>query len=145
MSRTLTVVGVAAIAVLSAVAASQAQGPQNPQRGGRPGVECGPARGADDQTQGMQQGRGVRRGPQGAMLGRGPGAGRQGGIGRPGGPGRMGGRGFALCGLDLTDEQKTQIRALHQETRQQIEALLTPEQKAKLRARRGGGAGLDEK
>lgn len=136
MSRTLTVVGVATIAVLSAVAASQAQGPPNAQRGGRPEVECGPARGANDQAPGVQQGRGGRRGPQGAVRGR--------GMGRPG-PGRMGGRGFGLCGLDLTDEQKTQIRALHQETRQQIEALLTPEQKAKLRARRGGGAGLDEK
>ena len=141
MSRALTVVGVATIAVLSAVAASQAQGPPNPQRGNRPGAaqgierfECGPGRGA------------AQPGPQGAMRGRGPGAGRQGGIGRPGGPGRFGGRGFALCGLDLTNDQKAQIKTLHQETRQAIEALLTPEQKAKLRARRGGGGvGLDEK
>ena len=131
MSRTLTVVGVAMIAVLGAVAASQAQGPQNGPRGNRPEVS---------QDQGQRRD-GAECGP--GRMGRGPG--RQGGIGRPGGPGRFGGRGFALCGLGLTDDQKAQIKALHEETRQAIEALLTPEQKAKLRARRGGGAGLEEK
>jgi Spy/CpxP family protein refolding chaperone len=50
----------------------------------------------------------------------------------------MGGRGNPLCGLDLTEEQKTQIEAIHQKTRDEVEAVLTPEQREKLRARRGG-------
>lgn len=54
----------------------------------------------------------------------------------------MGGRGRELCGLDLTDEQKAQIAAIHQKSREEVGAVLTPEQKEKLKARRGGrGAG----
>ena len=149
MKRTLTVIGAAVIVAVGAVAASQAQGAQNPrtageQRGGRPEFGCGPARGVDDQGPGVQPGRSGQRPPQGAIRGRGPGGGRQGALGRPGGPGGpgRGGRGGALCGLDLTEEQKTQIAAIHEKTRQEIEAILTPEQREKLQARRGGrGAG----
>lgn len=53
---------------------------------------------------------------------------------RRGGPGR----GMALRGLDLTDEQKTQVKAIHEKTRAEVEAVLTPEQLEKLKARRGG-------
>ncbi len=127
MKRTLAVVGAAVIAVVGAAAASQAQGRPNAQGPGqaRDRFECGPPRGND--------------GPgQGAVRGRGPGGARRGGIGRPGGPGRMGGRGNPLCGLDLTAEQQAQVAAIHQRSRSEIDAVLTPEQKEKLRARRGG-------
>lgn len=161
MKRTVAVVGLAVVAVLG-TAAVQAQGRQGrpsavEQRGGRPGMgpgmglgrngdECGPFRLQDGPGQGMGPGRGMRPGgPQGGMRGRGQGlgpqgaAGRPGGQGRPAGPGRMGGRGRALCGLDLTADQRTQIKALRNENRKELEAILTPEQLAKLRARRGGG------
>ena len=132
MKRILTVVGALVIALVGAVAASQAQGRQGPpaageQRGDRPEIGCGPARGI-----------GGQRPQQGAMRGRGQGMGRQSAIGRPGGPGRIGGRGHALCGLDLTDDQKAQIKTIRQESRDEIEGVLTPEQREKLRARRGG-------
>ena len=145
MKRILTVIGVGVIAVGGAVAASQAQGQQDPRAGdqriGRQEIGCGPARGVDDQGPGVQPGRGGQRPPQGAMRGRGPGGGRLGGFGRPGGPGGpgRGGRGNPLCGLGLTEDQKTQIAAIHQKTREEIEAVLTPEQREKLHARRGGG------
>ena len=141
MNRTLTVVGAAIVAVVGAVAASQAQGRPGIGQGIGPGAdrfECGPARPGEGQGQGVRPGRAGQPNPQGAMRGRGPGGGRQGGLGRPGGPGRMGGRGNPLCDLDLTEEQKTQIEAIHQKTRDEVEAVLTPEQKEKLRARRGG-------
>lgn len=144
MKRTMAVVGAAVIALVGAVAVSQAQGRQDPQaggepRGGRPEFGCGPERGPNGQApglrrgpggQGLQQGMrgGARGGRQGAM-------GRPNGPGRPGGPGR-GGRGAALCGLDLTDEQQAQIKTIHEKTREQVEAVLTPEQLEKLRARR---------
>jgi Spy/CpxP family protein refolding chaperone len=48
----------------------------------------------------------------------------------------MGGRGVGLRGLDLTEAQKTQIQALRQQHQRELEAVLTPEQVAKLRARR---------
>lgn len=132
MKRTLTAVGAFVIALVGVVAASQAQGRQGPpaaggQRGDRPEIGCGPARGIDGQ-----------RPMQGAMRGRGQGMGRQGGLGRPGGPGRHGGRGQALCGLDLTADQKAQIKTIRQASRDEIEGVLTPEQREKLRARRGG-------
>lgn len=138
MKRSLTVLGAAVIALVGAVAASQAQTPQNPQAAGdqRPGAamfDCGPERGPDGQ------------GPPrpGEVRGRGQAGDRPVGIGRPGGPGGRGGpgrggRGNPLCGLDLTEEQKTQITAIHEKAQQDIEAVLTPEQREKLRARRGG-------
>jgi Spy/CpxP family protein refolding chaperone len=77
-----------------------------------------------------------QRGPQGL----GP-QGRQ-GQGRQGRPGMMNGRGpagrgpgFGLRGLDLTEEQRTQVKAIHEQTRIAIDNILTPEQKAR---RRGG-------
>lgn len=57
---------------------------------------------------------------------------------RRGGPG---GPGMALRGLDLTDAQKEQVKAIHERTRQEVEAVLTPEQLEKLKARRGGRGG----
>ena len=142
MKRTLTVVGAAVIALASAVAASQAQGRQNPQaagepRGGRPEIGQGVGPGGDRFECGPPR-RDGQPGPQGAMRGRGPGGGRQGGFGRPGGPGGMVGRGNPLCGLDLTDEQEAQIKAIHQKSHDEVLAVLTPEQREKLAARRGG-------
>jgi Spy/CpxP family protein refolding chaperone len=48
---------------------------------------------------------------------------------------------MALRGLDLTDAQKEQVKAIHERTRQEVEAVLTPEQLEKLKARRGGRGG----
>ena len=142
MKRTLTVIGAAVITVViagGAIAASQAQSPQDAQRG-RPEFGCGPERGADNLGPGVEPGRGGQRPPVGAARGRGSGGGRQGGIGRPGGPGGpgRGGRGNPLCALDLTDQQQTQIAAIHQKAQEEVEAILTAEQKEKLRALRGG-------
>ena len=133
MKRTLIVIGSAVIAAVGAVAASQAQGPENAQRGGPPVFDCGPERGPD--AQGPP--------PQGAIKDRGPGGARQGGIGRPGGPGGRGGpgrggRGNPLCALDLTEEQQTQIAAIQKKAQEDIEAVLTPEQREKLSTLRGG-------
>ena len=154
MKRSLTLLGAAVITVVGAVAASQAQSPQNPQapgeqRGGRPEIgqgigagahpfECGPPREGDGPGRGLRPGRGGEPGQPGVMRGRGPGAGRPGAVGPggPGGPGR-GGRGNPLCALDLTEEQKSQIAAIHQKAQQDVEAVLTPEQREKLHARRG--------
>lgn len=68
---------------------------------------------------------------------KGPGGGRHGGgPGGPGGPG-FGGPGAALRGLDLSEAQRMQVKAIverHQEeTRAEIVALLTPEQQAKFK------------
>src|SRR5688572_6556225 len=139
MKRILTVIGAAIITVViagGASAASQAQNPQDPQRGGRPEFGCGPERGADNKGPDIQPGRGGQRPPVGAVRGRGPGGGRQGGIGRPGGPGGpgRGGRGNPLCALDLTEEQETQIAAIHQKAQEDVENILTAEQKEKLRS-----------
>ncbi|MBM3750334.1 MAG: hypothetical protein FJW21_04020 [Acidimicrobiia bacterium] len=57
------------------------------------------------------------------------------------GMGAMRGQGMALRGLDLTDAQKEQVKAIHEKTRQEVEAVLTPEQLEKLKARRGGRGG----
>ena len=40
-----------------------------------------------------------------------------------------------LRGLDLTEDQKAQVKSIHEKARQDVDAILTPEQKAK---RRGG-------
>lgn len=145
MKRTLAIIGAAALAVTGAVAMAQAQGPDTgaEQQAGRPAFDqaqrrTGPPRQGMGQGQGMGQrqgqglgrGQGAGRGPQGAM--RGPG-----GRGR-GGPGR-GGAGMALRGLDLTEAQRAQIKAIHEKVRQDVEGVLTPEQLAKLKNRRGGG------
>ena len=137
MKRTWALVGAVALAVVAAAAGTQAQVPGTPgteDAQGRPGARMeqrmsprGPQQGPGLQGpgRGMMRGRGPGQGqgPQGAMRGRGP-----------GGPGQRGG-GFGLRGLDLTEDQKTQIKAIHEQTRQAIDNILTPEQKAK---RRGG-------
>ncbi|MSO49714.1 MAG: hypothetical protein EXQ49_07400 [Acidobacteria bacterium] len=109
MKRTLAMVGVAVLAVVGAVVSAQGPAPEA-QRGAGPGVQ-------------MSQ-----RGPQGAMRGR--------GAGGPGGIARRGGPGFGLRGLDLTDDQKAQIKSIHEKARADVEAILTPEQKAKRRVGR---------
>ena len=133
MKRTWAVVGAAALAVVGAAAVAQAQAPGTNGPQGRPG-----ARMEQRMDQRGPQGQGPQRGmgQPGMQRGRGPGGpGGQAGPGRPGGPGRRGGPGFGLRGLDLTDDQKTQLQAIHEQTRQAIDNILTPEQKAR---RRGG-------
>jgi Spy/CpxP family protein refolding chaperone len=111
MTRTHALVGLTALALVG-TAAVQAQ----PTRQGPP-----------DQRPRIEQ----RMQGQGAM--RGPGF-RQ-------GPGHPGGRGMALRGLDLTEDQKAQIKAIHDKVRQDVEAVLTPEQREQLTARRAGRGG----
>ncbi|MCY7273594.1 MAG: Spy/CpxP family protein refolding chaperone, partial [Phormidesmis sp. CAN_BIN44] len=41
--------------------------------------------------------------------------------------------------LNLTDDQKARLKTIRDNTRQQIEGILTPEQRAKLQADRGQG------
>lgn len=48
--------------------------------------------------------------------------------------GQKGGRLGGFSRLNLTDEQKAQMQAIQTNTRNQIEAILTPDQKAKLQA-----------
>jgi len=146
MKRTWALVGAVVLAVAGAVTGAQAQAPGTPGTAdaqGRPGARMeqrlhlrgpqqglGPGQGrgmGQGQGQGVMRGRGPQQGqgPQGAMRGRGPG-------GR--GP-RGDGPGGGLRGLNLTEQQQTQLKAIHEQTRQAIDNLLTPEQKAK---RRGG-------
>jgi Spy/CpxP family protein refolding chaperone len=122
MTRRFALIGVAALA-LTGGAALQAQParPGNAQE--RPRMEQmqrGPGFG-QRQDMGQRQGQGFRRGP--------------------GGPGRPGGPGMALRGLNLTDEQKAQVKAIHEKTKADIEAVLTPEQREILKNRRGGRGG----
>lgn len=134
MTRRFAIIGVAALALTgSAVLSAQPARPGNP--GERPRMEQmqrGPGQG-----QGMGQGQ--RMGP-GQRMGQGQ---RQGqGLRRgPGGPGRPGGPGMALRGLNLTDEQKAQVKAIHEKTKTDVEAVLTPEQREALKNRRGGRGG----
>ncbi len=119
MTRRFALIGVAAMA-LAGTAAIQAQPTRPANDQARPRMEQtqrGPGFG---QRQGLGQGQGLRRG---------------GGPGRPGGPGR------GLRGLNLTDEQKAQVKAIHEKTKAEVEAVLTPEQLATLKARRGGRGG----
>lgn len=114
MTRRIAILGVAALALAGSAA-----------------VEAQPARqGAAGERPRFEQ-------PQ-----RGPGMGMRPGFRRgPGGPGRPGGPGMALRGLDLTDEQKAQIKAIHEKTRAEVEALLTPAQLELLKKRRAGRGG----
>lgn len=50
-------------------------------------------------------------------------------------------QGGPLKDLNLTEEQKTKIQNLRQSHRQQIDAILTPEQRQKLRQHHGRGPG----
>lgn len=123
MKRTLAALTITALALTGGAVALDAQrgqgngnGPGAGQRRAAVGAQ-GPQRGP-----GFQMGQGFRRGG-------------------PGGPGRPGGPGARLRGLDLTEDQKAQVKALHERLRQDIEAVLTPEQQAKLKARGGGRGG----
>lgn len=93
---------------------------------------------ANDQRPRLMQQRGVgQRGPGQRGPGQqGPGF-RQGPGGRRGAPGPA----RALRGLDLSEDQKAQVKALHEKLRADIEAVLTPEQLATLKSRRGGRGG----
>jgi Spy/CpxP family protein refolding chaperone len=129
MTRRFVLIGVAAVALAStAVIQAQPTRPANDQARPRfEQVQRGPGFG---QRQGMGQGQ---------RLGQGQ---RQGqGLRRGGGPGRPGGPGMALRGLNLTDEQKAQVKAIHEKTKADVEAVLTPEQRETLKTRRGGRGG----
>lgn len=115
MTRRFAIIGVAALA-LTGSAALQAQPPRPASAGQRPRMEQ------------MQRGPGFGRG-------QGMGQGFQRGPGRPGGPG------MALRGLNLTDEQKAQVKAIHEKAKADVEAVLTPEQLETLKNRRGGRGG----
>lgn len=113
-------------------------------QGGCPMMEAG--KGACMQGGMMMPGcEGMAQGCPMMEAGRGPGM-----MGRPGmgmGPGMQGGMMQGYAGLDLTDEQRAKIGAIRQgvreqmvaareEARKQIEAVLTPEQREKLRTQR---------
>lgn len=120
MKRTLAALTITALAFTGGVVALDAQ------RGQGNGNGNGAAqRRAVVGAQGPQRGPGFQMGP----------GFRRGGPGRPGGPGAR------LRGLNLTDEQKAQVKAIHEKLRQDIEAVLTPEQQAQLKARGGGRGG----
>lgn len=137
MKLALTTLAIAALAAGGTTIAAGAQAPDTDQA--RPRFE---QRGPGPQGQGMRRGGpGMGRGQglgQGQGFRQGPGF-RRGGPGRPGGPGGPGpGRGPALRGLNLTEDQQAQVKALHEKLRADIEAVLTPEQLATLKQRRGG-------
>ncbi|MDA1306180.1 MAG: hypothetical protein O2917_02810 [Acidobacteria bacterium] len=124
MTRTHALVGLTALALVG-TAAVQAQPTQGPPDQ-RPRIE------QRQQAQGAMRGPGVRQGQgQGQGL-------------RRGGPARPGGRGMGLRELDLTDDQKAQVKAIHDKVREDVDAVLTPEQREKLAARRGGRGGGGE-
>jgi Spy/CpxP family protein refolding chaperone len=54
---------------------------------------------------------------------------------------RRGGPGMALRGLKLSDDQKAQLRAIHEKTKADVDAVLTPEQRKMLKNRRTGRGG----
>lgn len=128
MTRRYALVGITALALVG-TAAVQAQPPRQGNPDQRPRIEqrLNAQRGTM-QGQGAMRGNMQRQQSQGALRGMGQ---RRGGG--PGGPG--------LRGLDLTDAQKAQVKAIHERTRTEVEALLTPEQLEKLKARRGGRGG----
>lgn len=115
MTRRIAFVGITALALVG-TAALQAQPPRQGNPDQRPRIE--------QRGQQRQQGMGAMRGPGAGV--------RRGGPGRPG---------MALRGIDLTDAQKEQVKAIHERTRLEVEAVLTPEQLEKLKARRGGRGG----
>lgn len=134
MTRRFAIIGVAALA-LTGTAAIQAQPARPGNAGDRPRMEQGQRGPGFGQGQGMGQGMGMgQRQGQGQGMGQGQGF-RRGGPGRPGGPG------MALRGLNLTDEQKTQVKAIHEKAKADVDALLTPEQLETLKTRRDGRGG----
>jgi hypothetical protein len=151
MTRRLAFIGVAAVA-LASTAAIQAQPARPATAQERPRFEQAQRGPGFGQRQGMGQGQGMgqRQGMgqgqrqglgQGQRQGMGQGQ-RQGqGLRRGGGPGRPGGPGAALRGLNLSDEQKAQVKAIHEKTKADVDALLTPEQREALKTRRDGRGG----
>ncbi|GMV21670.1 MAG: hypothetical protein AMXMBFR57_16190 [Acidimicrobiia bacterium] len=111
----LATLAIGALALGGSTYAAAAQEPANDQRP-RLMQQRGPGqRGPGQQGPGFRQGPGGRRGAPG--------------------PAR------ALRGLDLSEDQKAQVKALHEKLRADIEAVLTPEQLATLKSRRGGRGG----
>lgn len=125
MTRRFALIGVAAMA-LAGTAAIQAQPTRPATAQERPRFEQA------QRGPGFGQGRGMSQG-QGQGLGQ--------GFRRGGGPGRPGGPGMALRGLNLTDEQKAQVKAIHEKAKAEVDAVLTPEQLETLKTRRGGRGG----
>jgi len=125
MTRRFTLIGVAAMA-LAGTAAIQAQPTRPATAQERPRFEQA------QRGPGFGQGRGMGQG-QSQRLGQ--------GFRRGGGPGRPGGPGMALRGLNLTDEQKAQVKAIHEKAKAEVDAVLTPEQLETLKTRRGGRGG----
>jgi Spy/CpxP family protein refolding chaperone len=121
MAKRLIVAGsLAALVGLASVTALSAQRPgQGSGVGPRPGAVVGQ----------QMNGRGF-----------GPAFARGGGPGmRRGGPARL------FRGLDLTEAQRDKLKALAAEHRAATLAVLTPEQRAKLEARRNGRGGGERK
>lgn len=129
MTRRFALIGVAAMA-LAGTAAIQAQPTRPATAQERPRFEQA------QRGPGFGQGRGMG---QGQSQGQGQGLGQ--GFRRGGGPGRPGGPGMALRGLNLTDEQKAQVKAIHEKAKAEVDAVLTPEQLETLKTRRGGRGG----
>lgn len=129
MTRRFALIGVAAMA-LAGTAAIQAQPTRPATAQERPRFEQA------QRGPGFGQGRGMGQG-QGQSQGQGLGQ----GFRRGGGPGRPGGPGMALRGLNLTDEQKAQVKAIHEKAKAEVDAVLTPEQLETLKTRRGGRGG----
>jgi len=125
MTRRFALIGVAAMA-LAGTAAIQAQPTRPATAQERPRFEQA------QRGPGFGQGRGMGQG-QSQRLGQ--------GFRRGGGPGRPGGPGMALRGLNLTDEQKAQVKAIHEKAKAEVDAVLTPEQLETLKTRRGGRGG----
>lgn len=156
MTHTFTRIGFVALVIAGAVAVTQAQAPQGSsdtdapqrprvaQRGPQP-PQALLRRPALQRGQVGAQRQGRRGGAVGLPGPRGP---RQGAM-RGGGPGRRGGPDAALRGLGLSEAQQAQVSAIHEKARQEVEALLTPEQLEQLKNRprrggRGGGGGLPD-
>lgn len=134
MTRRFAIIGVAALALTGSAALSA-----QPARPGTPGER--PRMEQMQRGPGQGMGQGQRMGP-GQRMGQRQGQGQRQGLGfRRGGPGRPGGPGMALRGLNLTDEQKAQVKAIHEKTKADVEAVLTPEQRETLKNRRGGRGG----
>jgi PAX-interacting protein 1 len=131
MTRRFALIGVAAVA-LASTAAVQAQPTRPATAQERPRFEQAQRGPGFGQRQGLGQGQGMG---QGQRLGQGR------GVRRGGGPGRPGGSGMALRGLNLTDEQKAQVQAIHEKTKADVDAVLTPEQRETLKTRRAGRGG----
>jgi hypothetical protein len=139
MTRRLAFIGVAAVA-LASTAAIQAQPTQPATAQERPRFEQAQRGPGFGQGQGMGQRQGMGQGQRQGM-GQGQRQGQGQGFRRGGGPGQPGRPGGALRGLNLTDEQKAQVKAIHEKTKADVDAVLTPEQREALKTRRDGRGG----